>query len=1352
MKRLLPSSRGAFRQNFAPGSVLHLLPALPPLSTPEKVRTDPGAPARPAEGIALIVTLIMLSVITFMAITFLVLSQRERGAVTTNTEQARARLAADTALARAEAELVASMMATSNQFDYGLLVSTNYISPVGYVTGNRSLTNVSYVYQNGKPLNRNDELENLSHLLYDPRPPVFITNEEYLANRALAASNPDLALTNGDALNPVNFRYYLDLNRNGRYDTNGLQPVISPIPALPFYNTNYNVMPQILPGETLSNFFVGDPEWIGGLERPDLPHSPTNRFLFRYAYLVVPAGKTLDLNYIHNYAKSLKPTTMTYGDGFLRNEGVGTWEDNLAAFLVDLNTNMWDNRSAPYVYFPGDMTLPNQGAAFDDAVALLRFRYGANWMTSMPSAAQLFGNPGVNAFRRDFIDDYSRGPVMTGTHLLVDNDPTGVAWPGADNTNHFFTTQDLFDKTKTALGVPNNSLSFSDRLFRAGTQPDSYDRYTFYRLLSQLGTDTSGDEPSGKMNLNYDNLVQRNPYTLALSPTNFIPWTPIEFFTNAANRLLANAGYDTKGVVDPALRVSAGHIQIWPNNLYTPSVHQLLQLAANIYDATTNRILDAAAPLPAAPSVFRPLFADELDHGTNVIVIRGYEEVTNIAQVLPREFGGPIRFLSLVDTNAMKTIHGEDMVYGVPLIVGAKKGLPNFNEFAMQTLIQVTRKLEFRRPSLLSAVDETNQMYTLSISNVFGVEAWNSYSNAYPRPLRMDVDVENFASLTNELGQVFPLRWGTNDDYRKMSIDIPAKDWPGWVDPNYAQQSFKIPFAPATNDFYFLRDSTYSQIRRQFVPLIGVFERNKGDRLGFPVPHWYLNLRTRLRFILIDTALRRVVDYVNLDQQQPPLDIANILQEGANYNAVDDPNPGSMWITNRYGGAWNDISKPTGGIENQIAACLGLSSPVDWTTVPATAPPGLDKDAAIDFFRRQFGLSGLKYPGSMFSVTNTFYAPYVPTRNIYFTTSWEANDPLVHYTVSDLTDPETNNIQFTADNSTITNIGMINIRYEPWGWPNHTGSKTITDMSVKDPLVTRSDDWDFPTNKFPNIGWLGRVHRGTPWQTIDLKSFIPDPSAATNVVKWMKWSGDWILERNLGQFTTNTVPLSLNFYTNDSSFTYPLNDRYILDLFTAAPDDNAARGQLSINQTNLAAWSAVLAGVNVLPDATTNMFIQPAGPYDPRSRSLPPLVRIVQGIINARTNYVGDTFHRLGDILITPELTVKSPFLDGNTGLQNDEVLERIPQQILGLLKGGGDPRFVIYAYGQALKPADRSLVTSGPYFGLCTNYQITAEMATRAVVRIEGGPTYPHPLSRQPPLNNLHAVVESFNVLPPDQ
>jgi hypothetical protein len=87
-------------------------------------------------------------------------------------------------------------------------------------------------------------------------------------------------------------------------------------------------------------------------------------------------------------------------------------------------------------------------------------------------------------------------------------------------------------------------------------------------------------------------------------------------------------------------------------------------------------------------------------------------------------------------------------------------------------------------------------------------------------------------------------------------------------------------------------------------------------------------------------------------------------------------------------------------------------------------------------------------------------------------------------------------------------------------------------------------------------------------------------------------------------------------------------------------------------------------------------------------------------------------------------------------------VVERIPQQVLGLLHGPEQtPRYVIYSYGQALKPAGpRSFyMGSGPYFGLCTNYQITAEVATRAVVHVDGAPSKPR------------TVIENFNVLPPD-
>ena len=248
----------------------------------------------------------------------------------------------------------------------------------------------------------------------------------------------------------------------------------------------------------------------------------------------------------------------------------------------------------------------------------------------------------------------------------------------------------------------------------------------------------------------------------------------------------------------------------------------------------------------------------------------------------------------------------------------------------------------------------------------------------------------------------------------------------------------------------------------------------------------------------------------------------------------------------------------------------------------------------------------------------------------------------------------------------------------------------------------------------------------------------------------MKWSGNGYIDRNVGQFNTNVVALPFNYTTNDATFSHPINDRYILDLFTTSINDNATRGQLSVNQTNLAAWSAVLSGVNVMPDAWTNTFIAPAGVYNPTS--LPPVAKIVQGIQRTQTRSPGGVFRRLGDVLATPELTVASPFLSNRTNFQNDAVFERIPQQILGLLKGADEPRFVIYSFGQALKPAERSLVTSAnQYSGLVTNYQVVAEVATRSVVRIEGLPQYPSPLVPPKPYSNLRAVVERFNILPPE-
>jgi type II secretory pathway pseudopilin PulG len=272
-------------------------------------------PPTSERGVALIITVILLSLLTLMALAFLTMSQRERGAVTTTTDTASARLAADAALASAEAQIVANVLATTNPYNFGLLVSTN-AWPLSFTT-----------------------TSDLTNLYISPRAPVYLTN---LVTQKLEN------------------RFYLDLNHNGVDDPNGWLP-----------ETNSLGQPT-----SATNFMVGDPEWIGVLQRPDQPYGPNNPFVARFAFIAVPIGNALDLNAIHNQA--FTRTLTNSSDGFLRNQGVGSWEINLAAFLADLNTNQWDGTlGGTYEYLqPAHY---NSGAAFADALSLLSYRYGFNY-------------------------------------------------------------------------------------------------------------------------------------------------------------------------------------------------------------------------------------------------------------------------------------------------------------------------------------------------------------------------------------------------------------------------------------------------------------------------------------------------------------------------------------------------------------------------------------------------------------------------------------------------------------------------------------------------------------------------------------------------------------------------------------------------------------------------------------------------------------------------------------------------------------------------------------------------------------------------------------------------------------
>jgi hypothetical protein len=162
------------------------------------------------------------------------------------------------------------------------------------------------------------------------------------------------------------------------------------------------------------------------------------------------------------------------------------------------------------------------------------------------------------------------------------------------------------------------------------------------------------------------------------------------------------------------------------------------------------------------------------------------------------------------------------------------------------------------------------------------------------------------------------------------------------------------------------------------------------------------------------------------------------------------------------------------------------------------------------------------------------------------------------------------------------------------------------------------------------------------------------------------------------------------------------------------------------------------------------------------------LGQIVTNINFFRANFTNDdglvgSFEHVGDILSVPQLTEQSTNLNRTDPIQmtygiNDEMYEWLPQQAMSLLRVANSPRYVIYCYGQTLKPAQNGIVTGGSLFGICTNYQVVAEAATRAVVRIDSTVTnIPVQINGAwltpvpPSMTNNRVVIESFNVLPPN-
>ena len=584
------------------------------------------------------------------------------------------------------------------------------------------------------------------------------------------------------------------------------------------------------------------------------------------------------------------------------------------------------------------------------------------------------------------------------------------------------------------------------------------------------------------------------------------------------------------GMTNQIPTFSLTNIPVYVNGqyVYSSAVQRLLQLAANIYDASTNSFY---------PSVFRPLF--EHDNFGNVF-IAGYTNISSgsglntVSGINDNQLATPYNVSYLTNySGSYKLIadgKGFVNVYGVPWIIGAKKGFPNFNEFSMDNVVQINRKLQIGRAnfSYPPKFNFTNVSYVFGIGSSLGIEFWNSYTNSYARPVQIVVNDTLSMTLTN--GDPFsPYRYQfpifTNVNLAVWSNTLPY-DNNGKPNPN----SFVI----QTTNIFCVTNQAYFWGGGFTAPNVTIWQTNVTD---LPVlPQFGLLTTNRLQTYILDG--NHVIDYAQFGGPQSSRNLNAEIQSLG--NAASYLN---MWTTNL------DKAGRQIAINNQIEALLDSAAlPINANLAYWKNPPAASE---IDGFSVFMGYSPtalpMSLPNSEISAFNGYLSnlvhqvPFTPTVTVYDYTTWQANDPLVHYLASDLNFSETdtkpatgvNLPDYTAPTSfygPLLNIGQLNDRYAPWGRVHFfVGSDTNAyNYAYKDPLVTSSDNWAFPTNKFPTVGWLGRVHRGTPWQTVFLKAAnIMDlaTTAANGLITWTNWTG------NLNSFdatnTTTTLGLLL---------------------------------------------------------------------------------------------------------------------------------------------------------------------------------------------------------------------------------
>lgn len=730
------------------------------------------------------------------------------------------------------------------------------------------------------------------------------------------------------------------------------------------------------------------------------------------------------------------------------------------------------------------------------------------------------------------------------------------------------------------------------------------------------------------------------------SAPSFDTQNPLVFFTNVSSRLVMDG-----------LNLDLSRLQVYPTNQYTPAVQRLLQVTANIYQATTTNVF---------PVVFRPVFSS--DEAGTAVFISGYEQVVSVSGTGDAQLANPLEAVALIGGQTPFTNRAVN-VYGIPWIIAAKKGLPNFNQFYLRNTFGITRKLQVYRfdPNQPGALG-TNQMFVMSITNRLGFSFWNSYEDNYvPVSGSMTVYFRDVLrmGLTNDLGAFPEFSGGYNPAVVQFAFITNLVVWPGsaWSDSGPVkpfQTANPNSFVFGYWDYPFLTESIYRMSLTNFVPVVGATWETG---LGYvsPLPHFGLATTNCIQAYILDGT--NVIDYVQLNGPSSQRDLNS---------EINDPNySGStslyMWSTNGYG----DPFGPQFGVVNQLLASRFAPAGTIasfWKKTPEMPAIFNTPQLEASYFNAFFTGAPIVVGGKVYINTNlVLQAPYTPSRTSWEYTSWQANDPLVHYLVNDLNCVMNITGVHRADDLVASEfpnpyLNSIGNHYQSWGRNNQMAQYSYVDSSaynsrLRDPLVWGSDDWNFPVGQSWNLNWLGRVHRGTPWQTIYLKSqdVLDEMSGLVNIGTntWQTWFG----------VTSPT----------ETQLTSPTSDRHLASLLAVILNTNDLRSQFSVNNPDANAWAALMDGFTAL----TNTTEVPGSYGTPTFASLvvssnsPQMASIISAI---QAIHPGQPFQEIGELLAVPDLSTGSPYLNWfNTDQQQygitDEAYEIIPSQLLPLLR-----------------------------------------------------------------------------------